>query len=411
MSNALIASRVAVAFAAALTLSVSAKAADDILIGFHGPMTGPASWVGTADRDGAMIALQEINAAGGINGRKLRLIAYDDANNPSEAETVSKKLIESDKVFAILGGGASNTAVVVARVAAQEKVPYLNSSGATPKVMDIKSRWVFSVSTIDVRDIAENEAAFIGKHLKPKSIAFLHAADETSVPLIDALSKLLKDNYHIETVSRQTYNRGDTDFSSQIIGVQRAKPDMLMLSGAYIEEARIVRQARELGIRLPIKGDTSSMNTGLLTIAGPAAEGMFVSYVVPYIKGDPAEDMVKFETKFQKAYPGKPADQPNYVDMFGYGTMYTIAEGLKRAGTDLTPKHFVEALETLSEYNPSSDWSDAVNVIEPLTFTKSHNGNRRMSHFLVKSGAFTRVESFIAPVPSTPFPANATLDW
>lgn len=390
---------------------VASAAAEDILIGYHGSMTGPASWIGLGGRDGAALAVDEINAAGGINGRTIKLIAYDDANKPSEAEAVTKKLIDGDKVFAILGAGPSNTAVVVAHVAAREKIPYLNSSGASPKIMDTRSRWVFSGSTIDARDIAENEAAFIGHYIKPKKLAFIHASDETSVPLIDATSARLTADYGVEIVARERFNRGDTDFSAQLIAARRAEPDAIMLSGAYIEEARVIRQARELGIRVPIKGDTSSMNIGLLTIAGAAAEGVFVSYTVPYIVGDPAEHMAEFESRHRKAYPTYPEERPNYMDMYGYGSMYALAEGLKRAGPTASSGDLVKALETLSDFRASDAFPQALDVIQPLTFTKSHNGNRRMSHFVVKDGKFTRVTDFTAPEPSTVFPGNESLDW
>ena len=104
-----------VAISAALGILPRASAADaEILIGYHGPMTGPASWVGLGGRDGALLAIDEINAAGGVHGRKIRRIAYDDGGKPSEAEAVTKKMIESDKVFAILGGGISSVAIVTA---------------------------------------------------------------------------------------------------------------------------------------------------------------------------------------------------------------------------------------------------------------------------------------------------------
>ena len=390
---------------------VPAFADDDILIGYHGPLTGPASWVGLGGRDGALLAAAEINANGGIRGRKLRLIAYDDANKPSEAEAVAKKMIDGDKVFAILGGAGSNTAVILAEEAKRNKVPYINGSAASPKIMDTGSRWVFSGATIDVRDIAENEAAFVGEYLKVKKVAYLHTADEFSKPLADSVIKILKDKYGVETLVRETYNRGDLDFGSQLIAIRRANPEFLLLSGAYVETARIIRQARELGMHLGIKGDTASMNSGLLVIAGPAAEGTYVEYVAPYFNGDPNENMVKFESRYRQAYPGYPSDRPNYVDALNYGNIYAIAEAIKRAGTPPNPKSFVEALETLSNFKPSDFLPSAVDVIMPLTFTSSHNGNRRMTHFRVQHGVFMRVEDFSAPVPSTAFPSNNSLEW
>lgn len=388
-----------------------AAAQDDILIGYHGALTGPASWVGLGGRDGALLALGEINAAGGVNGRKLRLVVYDDANKPSEAESVAKKLVDGDKVFAIIGGATSNTAVVVADEAKRSKVPYLNGSAASPKIMDLKSRWVFSGSTIDARDIAENEAAFVGSYLKPKTFALIHAADEYSKSFTDPLIVALNDKYGIELLARGTFNRGDTDFSSQLLATRRADADLLFISGPYVENARVIRQARELGITTPIKGDNSSTNSGLLTIAGPAAEGILVSYILPFFNGDPDKNMAEFEARYRRAYPSYPADRPNYVDMYNYGNLYAMAEAMKRAGPDLTRESFVLAMETLDEFEASNGWPDAVDVIQPLTFTRSHNGNRRMNHFIVKDGTFTRVTDFSAPVPSTMFPANDTLDW
>jgi branched-chain amino acid transport system substrate-binding protein len=385
--------------------------ADEIVIGYHGPMTGPASWVGLGGRDGALLALDEINGSGGVNGRKIRMVVYDDAGKPSEAEAVTRKMIESDKVFAILGGGVSNVGIVVGEEAHRAKVPYFNGSAASPKIIDAQSRWVFSGATIDVRDIAQNEGTFAGEYMKVKRVAVMHGADEFSQSLADAVMKLIKEKYNVEILTVQKYNPGDTDFSSQLLAVKQTNPDHILLFGLYVEAARAVRQARELGMRTPIKGDTSMMNTGFLTVAGTAAEGMIVTYVPLYFNGDPAKDMVEFEARYKKKFPNYPVDRPNYVDVYNYGNMYALAEGIKRAGKDLTRKGLVEALETLKEFKATDGWPKAVNVIQPLTFTESHNGNRRLSFFRVKNGKFERITDFQTPVPTTKFPANATLKW
>ena len=153
------------------------------------------------------------------------------------------------------------------------------------------------------------------------------------------------------------------------------------------------------------------MNSGLLTIAGPAAEGLITEYVPLYFNGNPAKDMVEFEARYKKKYPSYPVDRPNYVDVYNYGNMYALAEGMKRAGKDMTQKGLVEALETLRDFKPSDAWPKAVHVIQPLTFTESHNGNRRLSFFKVTKGAFQPITDFKVPQPTTRFPANATLKW
>ena len=403
--------KLAVALSAAMLIASPASAADDILIGYHGPLTGPASWVGLGGRDGALLAIDEINAAGGVNGRMIKMIAYDDAGKPSEAEAVAKKMIESDKVFAILGGGISSVAIVVGEEAHRAKVPFFNGTGASPRIMDAQSRWVFTGASIDVRDSAQNEATFIGEYLKVKKIAVMNGADENSQSLADTVIKIIKEKYGVEVLTQQKYNPGDTDFSSQLLAIKQTNPEYLVMFGFYVEAARAIRQARELGIKTPIKGDASMMNKGFLTVAGPAAEGMMVAFVPPYFNGNPAKDMVEFEARYKKMFPSYPVDRPNYVDSYNYGNMYALAEGMKRAGKDMTRRSLVEALETLKDFKASDSWPKAVHVIQPLTFTESHNGNRRLSYFRVTGGSFQPISDFKAPVPTTKFPANATLKW
>jgi branched-chain amino acid transport system substrate-binding protein len=320
-------------------------------------------------------------------------------------------MIESDKVFAILGGGVSNVAIVVGGEAQRGKTPYMNGSAASPKIIDAKSRWVFNGATIDIRDIAENDIDFIGDYLKVKKVAVMNGADEFSQTLADNVVKGIKDRYGVETLTQQKYNPGDTDFSSQLLAARRSAPDHVLMFGLYVEAARAVKQARELGVRTPIKGDTSMMNSGFLTVAGPAAEGMVVDYVPLYFNGNAAPAMVEFEARYKKRYPSYPTDRPNYVDVYNYGTMYALAEGMKRAGSDLTGHNVVLALETLKDWQAADTWPGAVDIIQPLTFTDSHAGNRRLSYFRVTKGKFEPIADFKSPVPSTKFPPDDTLSW
>jgi len=403
--------KLAGALAAALVITSLAHAQQEILIGYHGPMTGPASWVGLGGRDGALLAISEINAAGGVNGRPIKMISYDDGGKPSEAEAVTKKMIESDKVFAILGGGISNVAIVVGEEAHRAKVPYFNGVAASPKIMDAQSRWVFTGAAIDSRDISLNDATFVGEYLKVKKVAVMNGADELSQTLADTAIKLIKERYGVEVLTQQKFNLGDTDFSSQLLAIKQTNPEYILMFGFYVEAARAIRQARELGIKTPIKGDSAMMNSGFLTIAGPAAEGVAVAYIPLYFNGNSAKDMVEFEARYKKMYPSYPVDRPNYVDVYNYGSMYALAEGMKRAGKDLTRKGLVEALETLKEFKASDSWPKAVHIVQPLTFTESHNGNRRLSYFRVTGGTFQPIVDFKVPVPTSKFPANATLKW
>lgn len=387
-----------------------AMAESDTVIGLHGPFTGPASWIGLGGRDGAALAIDEINSAGGIHGRKLRLVAYDDANKPSEAEAVVKKLVESDNVFAIVASGPSNTVVVGAAEAMRVNSLYINATGTNPAIIDNKSKWIFSASVIDIRDVTEIEANFIASYIKPGKIALLRAADVGSQSYSDALHKWMKGTYQIPIVTEQTFNRGDTDFSSQLLTLRGQDVDLLVLSGPYLETARIIRQVRELGIKIPIKADVAAMNLGLLTIAGAAAEGLYVATVPPFFNGDPDENMVEFERRYRERHPGYPDDRPNFVDMYVYGAVYVLAEGMKRAGSDADPEAVIAALETLENYVPSQSWPSAVDVSHPTTYVRNRAGNRAMSYFRVVDGKFERIRDYTLPSLSTAFPSNNELE-
>ena len=136
-----------------------------------------------------------------------------------------------------------------------------------------------------------------------KKVAFIHGADEASQSLAEQVIKLIKERYGVEVLTQQKFNNGDTDFSSQLLAIKQANPEYILMVSFYVEAARIIRQARELGIKTPFKGDTSSMNSGFLTVAGPAAEGTILAYVPPYFNGNPIKDMVEFEARYKKMYP------------------------------------------------------------------------------------------------------------
>ena len=287
----------------------------------------------------------------------------------------------------------------------------MNAPAASPKILDIKSRWVFTGATIDVRDISENEAAFVGEFLKAKKVAGINSVDEFSQSLSDTVFKLLKERYNIEPVARQKFNPGDTDFSSQLLEIRKSNPDLIILNALYVEAGRIVKQARELGIRVPFKGDTSTMNKGFLTIAGPAAEGCFHAYANPYFNGDPSKDMQEFEARYKKMYPRYPADRPNYVDTYNYGTMYALAEGLKRMGPNLDRRKLAEALETLVNFKATDYSPKAVHVIQLLSFNQTRAGNRRMTQFKVTGGQFRPVTEFKGVNSQAPIPPLSALTW
>ncbi len=379
----LLSSSIGVAFAVSLALVPTEVFAEDgvtkdtILIGAYGPITGPAAYVGLGGRDGAELALQEINDAGGINGRKLQLVFEDDAFSPSKALAAAKKLVEQDKVFMVLGVSASNPTVGAIDYLKEAQVPHYVSVASAPPVTHPFSRYVFRGATTEAARWGEVYSEFLAQFLLAKNIAVLSGADEFAKNEGDAIEKWLDKWYGIKSLVRVEYKVGDKDFTPQLLKIKEANPEVIVINGLVNEGAIILRQARELGMRQPIFGSASMVDNGLIATAGYAAEGFMGGWLLPVFLDSQHPDMLKFRHAWDKRYPNAPKGRPNIFDMMTYGDTYVVAEALKRAGADLTRDKLLDALETIDDYRVSE-------VATPRTFTKWHHiGNLRMQIMIV----------------------------
>jgi branched-chain amino acid transport system substrate-binding protein len=350
---------------------------DIVLIGGYGPITGPAAYVGLGGRDGAELALQEINDAGGINGRKLQLIFEDDAFSPSKALAAVKKLAEQDKVFMVLSVSASNPTVGTVDYLKEAKVPQYVSVASAPIVTHPFDRYVFRGATTETARWGEVYSEFLAQFLLAKKVAFLSGADEFAKNEGDAIEKWLDKWYGIKSLVRLEYKVGDKDFTPQILKIKEADPEVIVINGLVNEGAIILRQVRELGLRQPVMGSASMVDNGLIATAGYATEGFMGGWLLPVFLDSQHPDMIKFRKAWDKRYPNAPKGRPNIFDLMAYGDTYVVAEGLKRAGPDLTREKFVDALETIQNYRVSE-------VATPRTFTNWHHiGNLQMQMMIV----------------------------
>ena len=352
-------------------------AKDSILIGGYGPITGPAAYVGLGGRDGAELALQEINDAGGINGRKLQLVFEDDAFSPSKALAAVKKLAEQDKVFMVLSVSASNPTVGTVDYLKEAKVPQYVSVASAPIVTHPFNRYVFRGATTETARWGEVYSEFLAQFLLAKKVAFLSGADEFAKNEGDAIEKWLDKWYGIKSLVRLEYKVGDKDFTPQLVKIKEANPEVIVINGLVNEGAIILRQIRELGMRQPVMGSASMVDNGLIATAGYATEGFMGGWLLPVFLDSQQPDMVKFRQAWDKRYPNAPKGRPNIFDLMAYGDAYVVAEGLKRAGPDLTREKFIDALETIQNYRVSE-------VATPRTFTNWHHiGNLQMQMMIV----------------------------
>lgn len=350
---------------------------DQILIGGYGPITGPAAYIGLGSRDGTELAIKEINDAGGIHGRKLKLLFEDDGFSPSKALASVKKLVEQDKVFMMLGLSGSNPTVGTVEYSREAKVPSYAVLASAPQYTHPFNRYLFRGGATELARYGELNAEYLIEFLQAKRIAMLSGTDENAKNEGDNTEKMLEKWYGVKLVMRAEFKVGDKDFTPQLLQAKQANADVIITLAQVPEVSILLRQARELGIKQAIMGSPAAVDNGVIAGAGLNAEGYTGGWLSGQFLNSVHPDMVKFREAWAKLHPDAPKGRPNLFDVLGYSEMYVIAEAMKRAGPDLTREKLVDALETIENYKVSE-------IATPRTFTNWHHiGNFRMQYMVV----------------------------
>jgi branched-chain amino acid transport system substrate-binding protein len=358
---------------------------DSITVGAFGPITGPAAYIGLAGRDGATLAIKEINASGGINGRKLSMIFEDDGHSPTKALAAVKKLIDQDHVFMIFCvAGSNGTLGAIDFVRENGRVMYVSFASA-PGVTWPFARNMFRGGTTEVPRYGELYAEYLHDYLKATKIAILNGREEYPKNEGDALTAQLKNWYQTAPVKRAEFNIGDKDFTPQLLDIQGADPQVIAIFGNPAEAAIAMRQAKELGINASFFLGTTMVDQSVLNVAKQAAEGASGFALLPLLPSSSNPEMKSWVAKWKQEYPNLPAGRPNVFDVLSYSDMYAVADALKRAGKDLTTDKLIDALEATHDYRAGA-------IASPLTFTKKHHiGNLRLQAMQVKNGEWEPV--------------------
>ena len=328
----------ATAISAMLAVSVVAsgcgggsKASDEIKIGVVGEMTGSNATYGTSMVNGMKLAVKEINDKGGVNGKKINLVVADDKSEPAEAANAMSKLINQDKTPVVMGIFTSSNAIAAANVSEAAKVPFLAIGATNPKVtLDEKTGKVkpntFRVCFIDPFQGTVG-ANFVLNELKlKKAVVFVDNSSDYS----KGLASFFKQAYTSkggEIVGEEAYLQKDTDFKAVLTKIKTMNPEVLYVPGYYEEVGKIVKQARELGMNLPIVGGDGWDSPKLAEIAGAASlnNTFFTNHYSP---DDTSEASKAFVDAYVKAYNQKP-DAPAVL---GYDIARLIADAISRAG-------------------------------------------------------------------------------
>jgi branched-chain amino acid transport system substrate-binding protein len=316
----------------ALTLSACKPASDgSIQIGEFASLTGKEATFGTSSHEGTLLAIEELNAAGGLLGKKLTLLTEDNQSKAGESQTVVNKLISRDGVIAMLGEVASSRSLEAAPICQQSRIPMISPSSTNPKVTETGD-YIFRVCFIDPFQ-GTVMANFATKTLKAKRVAvFTDVKSDYS----KGLAKFFKEGFTKnggEIVSELDFNGGDKDFKGQLTAIKGANPDGLFVPGYYTDVALICIQARQLGMTIPIFGGDGWESEKLLEIGKQAVEGTFFS---THYHPDVASDKSKaFVAAYKARFGGK---SPDAMAALGYDSAMILADAIKRAGSTEGPK-------------------------------------------------------------------------
>ena len=328
----------ATAISAMLAVSVVAsgcgggsKASDEIKIGVVSEMTGSNATYGTSVVNGMKLALKEVNDKGGVNGKKVSSVAADSKSEPAEAANAMSKLVNQDKTPVVMGIFTSSSAIAAANVSESAKVPFLAIGATNPKVtLDDKTGKVkpntFRVCFIDPFQGTVG-ANFVLNELKlKKAVIFVDNSSDYS----KGLASFFKQAYTSkggEIVGEEAYLQKDTDFKAVLTKIKTMNPETLYVPGYYEEVGKIIKQARELGMNLPIVGGDGWDSPKLSEIAGagPLNNSFFTNHYSP---DDTSEASKAFVDAYVKAYNQKP-DAPAVL---GYDGARLMIDAISRAG-------------------------------------------------------------------------------
>jgi branched-chain amino acid transport system substrate-binding protein len=343
--------------------------ADTVTIGLWSPLTGPTALLGTSERDAIEIAIGEVNAAGGVNGRKIRLITYDDSGSPQEALASVRRLIDQDQVFALIAGSTSGSTLPVVPLITRAKIPFIASISSNRKLLDPFNKYIFRVYANENAQ-AERVIEFALRQ-GVKTPAIIYTSNDYGIGGEEAVTHRFKEA-GISLVARERYNQADQDFSAQLLRIKQSGADSLFIWAFAAEAGIIVRQAKELGLEIPLFGGGGTATPLFPKAAGASGQGFVASYVVGDLPDhSDKSSIVAYRDALTKRYSGAlPPGRPSEYDLAGYGALKILAEGLRRAGKEPTRDGLVTALETLKDFDPGT--------IFPVTFTAAnHEGTNQ----------------------------------
>ncbi|HVN85793.1 MAG TPA: ABC transporter substrate-binding protein [Candidatus Binatia bacterium] len=352
---------------------------DEIVIGEFGSLTGGTATFGTSTHEGLLLALQEINAAGGLLGKSVRVVTEDNQSKPEEAVTAVLKLIKQNEVVAVIGEVASSRSLAAAPQCQSNRIPMLSPASTNPKVTQVGD-YIFRACFIDPFQ-GSTMAKFAVNSLKLHKFAILtDIKNDYSTGLTEFFRDTVK-SLGGQIVAAESYNEGDIEFKAQLTAIKAAQPEAIYVPGYYTECALIARQARELGLTATLLGGDGWDSPKTVEIGGRFVDGVY--FTNHYSEEEQRPEVQKFIADYKHAYGGK---TPDAMAVLGYDAMEMMADAIRRAGSTKGPA-IRDALASTKDFP---------GVSGRITIDGNRNAHKAIVVLKIDGGRFHFVES-IAP--------------
>ncbi|MBK8526935.1 MAG: ABC transporter substrate-binding protein [Rubrivivax sp.] len=339
--------RAALALAGSLLISGTALAQDPIRIGAFLSVTGPAAFLGDPEQKTLEMVIEKLNAEGGLLGRKLQLVTYDDAGDAEKARTFGKRLIEQDKVDAIVGGSTTGTTMAVVPLVEQAGIPFISLAGAVVIVEPVK-KWVFKTPHTDRMAC---EKIFIDMKARNMSKVALISGTGGFDKSMRAQCVGVAAKQGIEVVADETYGAADTDMTAQLTKIRASTAQAVLNAGFGQGPAIVTRNYRQVGLTLPLYQSHGVASKEYIKLSGPAAEGVRLpaaALLVPELLPD-SDKQKPVVTAYKRDYEARFKTEVSTFGGHAYDGLMLVAGAIKRAGST-NPAKVRDALEATKGY-------------------------------------------------------------
>ena len=355
----------------------SASTGDTIKIGGLAPLSGDVSVYGIAVDNGIKIAVEEINAAGGIDGKQIDYIVYDEKGDATEAVNAYNKLVQSDKVVAVIGDVTSTPSLAVAQASVKDNIPVITATGTAADITKAGEN-VFRACIIDPAQ-GEIMADYCAKKLGAKTAAILYnMADDYSLGVAEAFSAAAKEA-GIEIVAEEKYQTKDVDFKSQLTTIKNANPDIFFIPVYYQDLSLIAVQAKQTGITAQLMG-VDGWDGVLDVIDASNVDALEGGLFCSQYSAESTDENVQ---NFIKTYKEKYNADPNMFAVLGYDAMKMLAQAIKEAGSTDSAA-VIDALKNIDFKGLTGD----------IKFDEERNPIKSSMITTIKSGEYKFVENY-----------------